>query len=120
MENLSPQIQNQIAQLQQVQQQAQAVTGQKVQVEMALNEANMTLEELEKIEDEPIIYQIIGNILVKSDKAKVKEKLSEQKETFELRLKTLERQEERIQKRFSQLQQQIREALGDTSPPVAQ
>ena len=120
MENISPQIQNQVAQLQQVQQQAQAISGQKVQVEMALNETNMALEEMDKLDENPVIYQRIGDLLVKSVKGDVKEKLSGQKETFELRLKTLERQEERIQKRFTQLQQQIREAIGGTSQVAAE
>ena len=120
MENLSPQVQNQIAQLQQVQQQAQAISGQKVQVEVALSETTMALEEIDKLDENPVIYQRVGDLLVKSEKAKVKDKLSEQKETFELRLKTLERQEERIQKRFTQLQQQVREALGGTAPAPAQ
>jgi len=45
-------------------------------------------------------------------KEEVKGDLSEKKETYDLRRKTLERQEERVQKKYQQLQQQLREALG--------
>lgn len=53
--------------------------------------------------------------MIKADKELVKEDLSEKKETYDLRLKTLERQEERVQKKYQQLQQQLREALGAVS-----
>ena len=38
--------------------------------------------------------------------------LEEKKDSFEVRLKSLSRQEERIQSRFNQLQEQIKQALG--------
>ncbi|MDY6964455.1 MAG: prefoldin subunit beta [Halobacteriota archaeon] len=111
MEQVSPQVQNQIAQLQQVQQQGQALAAQKSQVEMALREVELALEEIVKLGDESAIYRTVGGLFIKSDKNEVTEDLSDKKETFALRLKTLERQEERIQKRFQQLQQQIQAAL---------
>jgi len=46
---LPPQIQNQIAQLQQVQQQVQALTMQKSQIEAMQKESKMALEELERL-----------------------------------------------------------------------
>ncbi|MDY6930372.1 MAG: prefoldin subunit beta [Halobacteriota archaeon] len=112
MSEISPQVQNQLAQLQQVQQQAQALSAQKSQMEMALREVEMALEEIGKLDESSVMYRNIGELFVKSDKENVSTELSDKKETFELRLKTLERQEERIQKRFQQLQQQIREAIG--------
>jgi prefoldin beta subunit len=118
MEELTPQLQNQIAQLSQVQQQAQALATQKMQVEMVLREADMALEELENLEEEPVIYKTVGEILIRSKKNEVKTDLSEKKETYELRLKTIERQEERIQRRAQQLQQQVRQALSAQHIPA--
>ena len=45
---MPPQVQNQIAQIQQVQQQAQALAQQKNQLEIMLKESDMALEELGK------------------------------------------------------------------------
>ncbi|MDY6959758.1 MAG: prefoldin subunit beta, partial [Halobacteriota archaeon] len=95
MNEISPQVQNQLAQLQQVQQQAQALSAQKSQMEMVLKEVEMALEEIEKLEESSVMYRNIGELFIKSDKQEVSTDLSEKKETFELRLKTLERQEER-------------------------
>jgi len=45
--DLPPQIKNQLAQLQQIQQQAQAIAAQKNQVEINMKETDLALEELE-------------------------------------------------------------------------
>jgi len=84
-------------------------------MEMVLKEVEMALEEIGKLDETSIMYRNIGELFIKSDKNDVSSDLSDKKETFGLRLKTLERQEERIQKRFQQLQQQIREAIAGSS-----
>jgi prefoldin beta subunit len=114
---LPPQIQNQVAQLQQLQQQAQALAVQRSQLELSLNEANQTLAELEKLDEKAVIFKTVGTILVRSYKDQVKEELTEKKETFDVRLKSLQRQEERVQTRFQQLQQQLQKALGGGTVP---
>ncbi|MDI6903527.1 MAG: prefoldin subunit beta [Methanocellales archaeon] len=108
---LPPQIQHQLAQLQQIQQQAQAIFGQRTQVEMMLRETERALEELEKLDKNAVIYKAIGELLIKSEKSATQVELEEKKETLELRLKTLEKQEKRIQKRFQELQEQLRPLL---------
>jgi prefoldin beta subunit len=116
-QELPPQVQNQLMQLQQLQQQAQMIGSQKTQMTIELKEIDMALNELEKVEEETTIYRNIGGILVKSRKDDVVKELSEKKETLEVRIKTLERQEERIKKRFDELQEKIKEFFG---PPRAQ
>lgn len=111
---LPPQIQNQLAQLQQLQQQAQALSVQKTQLELALSEAKQTLEELDKLDSNALIFKSVGEVLIKSSKELVKAELTEKQETYNVRLKSLERQEERVQTRFQQLQQQLKKALGET------
>ncbi len=109
---IPPQVQNQLAQLQQLKVQIEAVGRQKMQVEATLRDTENALEELEKLDENSVIYKNIGELMIKASKEAVMEDLSERKETYDLRLKTLERQEERVQKRYQQLQQQLREALG--------
>jgi prefoldin beta subunit len=112
---LPPQIQNQLAQLQQVQQQAQALVAQKNQVEIMLKETEMALEELGKLNPDAIVYKSVGELLIKTERDETIESLKEKKDTLDLRLQTLTRQEERIQKRFTQLQEQLKQSLGTIS-----
>ncbi|RCV62805.1 prefoldin beta subunit [Methanophagales archaeon] len=117
---MPPQLQNQLAQLQQLKVQIEAAGRQKMQVEAMLQDSENALEELEKHDEKTAIYKNVGMLMIKTGKDEVKVELSEKKETYALRLKTLERQDERVQKRYQQLQQQLREALGaDTQPPGA-
>ncbi|HDJ38562.1 MAG: prefoldin subunit beta [Methanosarcinales archaeon] len=106
------QVQHQLAQLQQVQQQAQALATQKAQVTSSLNEIEMALGELEKLDSDAVIYKNVGQLLIKGERDSIEVELKEKKETMELRAKTLERQEERIRKRFQQLQEQLQSAIG--------
>ena len=115
--DLPPQIKNQLAQLQQIQQQAQAIAVQKNQVEISLKETDIALEELEKLDTDAVVYRAIGDLLIKTERDKTKESLKEKKDTLDLRLQTLARQEERAQKRFQQLQEQLKQAIGT---PTAQ
>jgi len=113
---IPPQVQNLLAQLQQLKVQLEALGRQKMQVEALLRDAEHALEELEKVGENPVLYKNVGELMIKAGKETVKEELAERKETYDLRLKTLERQEERAQKRYQQLQEQLREALGAVTP----
>ncbi len=108
-------VQNQLAQLQQLKLQLEAVGRQKIQVEALLRDTENALKELEKLGENSVIYRTVGELMIKADKSEVQRDLSEKKETYDLRLKTLERQEERVQKKYQQLQQQLQEALGAVS-----
>ncbi len=112
---LPPQIKNQLAQLQQIQQQAQAIAVQKNQVEITLKETELALEELEKLDADAVVYKAIGDLLIRTERDKTKEDLKEKKDTLDLRLQTLARQEERAQTRFQQLQEQLKQAIGAPS-----
>lgn len=109
---IPPQVQNQLAQLQQLKAQIEAVRGQKMQVEALLRDAENALEELRKLDKNSVVYRGVSELMIKADKGEVMEDLSEKRETYDLRSKTLERQEDRVQKKYQQLQQQLREALG--------
>jgi prefoldin beta subunit len=116
---IPPQVQNLLAQFQQLKAQMEALGRQKMQVEALLRDAENALEELEKVDENASIYKNIGELMIKASKDEVKEDLAEKKETYGLRQKTLERQEERGQKRYQQLQQQLQEALGGVTQPMS-
>ncbi len=116
---IPPQVQNLFAQLQQLKAQIEALGRQKMQVEALLRDTENALEELEKVDENSLIYKNVGELLIKASKETVNEDLAEKKETYDLRLKTLERQEERVQKRYQQLQEQLREALSAVTQPTS-
>lgn len=109
---LPPQVQNQIAQLQQIQQQIQALAMQKSQVEAMQKESKMALDELERLTDDAVVYRNVGELVIKTSKEESITKLKEREETLSLRLQSISRQEERLTSRFKQLQEQIQQALG--------
>jgi len=108
---LPPQIQNQIAQLQQIQQQIQALAMQKSQVEAMQKESKMALDELERLADDAVVYRNVGELVIKTSKEESITKLKDREETLSLRLQSISRQEERLTSRFKQLQEQIQQAL---------
>ena len=109
---LPPQIQNQIAQLQQLQQQIQGLAMQKSKIEAMQNESKMALDELAKLTEDAVVYRNVGELLIKTSKQESISKLKEREETLSLRLQSISRQEERLTSRFKQLQEQIQHALG--------
>jgi prefoldin beta subunit len=111
MDNIPPKVQNQIAQFQQLTQQIQMVTTQKIQLESQVRELEKTVQELEKVGDEAV-YRNVGSLLIQvKDKPALIAELKEQKETAEVRVKTLDRQDKHLRERHQTLQQQITQAL---------
>ncbi len=116
MNEMSPKLQNQIAQFQQLQQQLQAILSQKFQMEAQLREVENTLEELGKVAEDTPIYRNVGSLLIKaSEKESVVKDIEDSKETLEVRVKTLNRQEKQMRERYENLQEQLQKALGGSA-----
>lgn len=112
MNELSPKVQNQIAQFQQLQQQLQSVLNQKFQMDAQLKEMQRTTEELGKAPEDVVIYKSVGSLMIKAEnKESVLKEIEEDKETMEIRVKTLERQEKSLKDRYQVLQEQLNKAL---------
>ncbi|KUH33592.1 prefoldin subunit beta [Thermococcus celericrescens] len=116
MQNIPPQVQAMLGQLESYQQQLQLVIQQKQKVQLELTEAKKALEELEKVENGTTIYKTVGTLIVKTDKVKAVEELKEKVETLEVRLSALERQEKKLNEKLKELTAQIQSAL---RPPTA-
>jgi len=93
----------------------QSILAQKQQVEMEKNEVEQTLTELGKTADDAVIYKAVGSLLVKSEKAKVTEDLSERKSLLETRSTVIARQEERIRSQVKEAQTKLQEDLSPVS-----
>ena len=112
---LPPNVQERLLRLQQLQQTLQTIMAQKQQVEMEKNEVEQTLAELEKTAVDATIYKAIGSLLVKADKAKVTEDLTERKELLGTRSTVIARQEERIKSQVKEAQTKLQEDLSPVS-----
>lgn len=112
MNGISPQLQNQIAQYQQVQQQLQAVSSQKAQYDAQRREMARTLEELKASTGD--VYKSAGSLLIKvADKEALASELEESVETMEVRVNSLARQETTLQEKFKALSDSINAAMGN-------
>jgi len=117
MDNIPPKVQNQIAQFQQLTQQIQMVATQKMQLEAQVKELERTVQELEKTADDSAVFKNVGALLIQvKDRAGLVTELKDQKETAEVRVKTLDRQDKHLRERHQTLQQQITQALQGPTP----
>lgn len=109
--SIPPQVQEQLAELQQLQQTLQVVIAQKQQLELELSDTERALGELEKLTDKTVLYKSIGALLVKSNRQSVTKELIERKELLNTRVTVLAKQEERGRSKLKELQQSIQERL---------
>jgi len=120
VKELPPQVQNQLAQFQQLQQQLQVLATQRLQLEAKLRELTSTLQELEKVTADTPVYRSTGALLVRvEDRPSLQKELEEQKETLEIRVNTIKKQEKSLGERYEQLQAKLSEALEGTGPTAS-
>lgn len=97
-------VEQKIKRLQLYEQNVQGIAVQKQQFQNQLIEVDSALNELEKVDH---AYKIVGNIMVKSDKKELLKDLEQKKELLELRIKTLDKQENAVREKSKQLQQEV-------------
>ncbi|RLF12116.1 MAG: prefoldin subunit beta [Thermoprotei archaeon] len=113
-QELPPELQHKIMQLQESQERLRALILRRQQYEVELREVQRALEELEKLSPETPIYKSVGTLLFLADRDKTIAELQDKKETLELHIKTLERQENLARKQVEELRQKITQSLSST------
>ena len=93
-----------IMQLQLLEQNMQNFLMQKQQFQMQLSEVDTALENLK---DAKRSYRIIANIMVDANKEDLEKELKQKKEILELRIKSLEKQEDSIREKSKKLQKEV-------------
>jgi len=93
-----------IMQLQLLEQNIQNFLMQKQQFQVQLTEVDSALENLK---DAKKAYKIIANIMVDTDKVSLEAELKQKKEVLELRIKNLEKQEEKIREKSQKIQKEV-------------
>ena len=89
------------------QQQLQTVLIQKESLKLQVAEIDGALEELGKTQQKNA-FKIVGNIMVSKDVEELKRELQEMKEEAELRIRSLEKTEERITNKLKELQASVK------------
>ena len=116
-QQMPPWLQEQIAKMQQSQQNLQSILMQKQQVEMENAESDRALEELRKASDDDQVFKYAGSILIKSDKKSLIDELEEKKELSKTKSTVLTKQEERLKTSLQEQEQKIQEMLKNPNPP---
>jgi prefoldin beta subunit len=97
-----------IEELQNLEQNINSLIGQKQQIQAQQAEIENALSQLEGTEK---VYRIVGNIMVASDRVKVKKELDEKKEFIDLRIKTMDKQEEKLRAKAQELQKAVMDKI---------
>ena len=91
---------------QNLQQQLQMILMQKQNIQAQKSEVENALSEINKV-DEKDAYEVVGNIMVKKSKKELIESLEKKKEMFDLRLKTIEKQQSKLSEKATEIQEKI-------------
>jgi prefoldin beta subunit len=116
LSQLPPQVQERLLRLQQLQQTLQSVLGQKQQVELELAEINQASGELEKLQDDAVVYKATGSLMIKAERPKVLADLTERKDLLNTRAGILTKQEERLRAQVKDIQTKLQQDLGPVQP----
>ena len=96
---------NKIQELQLLEQSLQNTLMQKQAFQMELSETQAALGELKNSGDE--VFKIIGQLMIKSEKSKITDDLENKEKILNLRISTLEKQENSLTEKFEDLRKEI-------------
>ena len=118
---IPPLVQEQLARLQQTQQNFQSIMMQKQQLESEKLETEKALEELKKVSDDESVFKHAGTIMIKSNKKDLIDELEEQVELAKTKASLLVKQEERLKTTLKEQETKIQEIMKNpstnTNPP---
>lgn len=93
-----------INQLQNLEQNINTIIGQKQQFQSQQIEIENALSQVKKTDK---VFRIIGSIMVASSKDDVNKELNEKQDLVNLRLKTMEKQEEKLKNKANDIQKEV-------------
>jgi len=110
-QQIPPMVQEQLAKLQQTQQNLQMIMAQKQQLELEQLETEKALVELNKANDDDAVFKHAGTILIKSNKKDLIEELEEKKELAKTKSSLLAKQEEKLKTGLKEQETKIQEMI---------
>jgi prefoldin beta subunit len=108
---LSPQVQQQLQQLQALNQQLQATMQQRAQFEAMKAESEQALDALQSLADDAPVFRSVGALLVQDTKKAAQERLKDDAETLEIRVVRMQKQETTLKEQLTALQTKLQAAL---------
>ena len=96
---------NKIQEIQFLEQNLQNSILQKQAFQMELSETTSALKELDTSGGE--VFKIIGQLMLKTDKSKIKEELLNKEKILELRIKSIEKQETSLTEQLDKLREEV-------------
>jgi prefoldin beta subunit len=115
MADISNEMQEKVTKLSMIEQQMGSFISQKQAFQAQIMEIESALEEIEKTDK---AYKIVGNVMVASDKSALKIDLASKRETAELRLKSLEKQEEKLRQKAAELQEEVLNSIKEEKQKI--
>jgi len=92
---------NSIQEMQFLEQNLQNILMQKQAFQMEFAETQGSLKEIKEAKDD--VFKIVGQLMIKSDKAKLEEELTNKEKMVDLRIKSLEKQEAELSGKLTEL-----------------
>ncbi|MFH1325686.1 MAG: prefoldin subunit beta [archaeon] len=83
----------------------QNIAMQRQSFEAELSETQSALREIEKTKDD--VFKIIGQVMLKTDKEKIKGELQEKTKILEMRADSMNKQEELLSKKLDKLREEV-------------
>ncbi len=109
MEKEDKELEEKIKELQLFEQNLNTILFQKQAFQLEQNEVASALEELKESKGD--VFKIIGSVMIKTEKEKLKKELEEKQDLIELRLKNIEKQESVLKKRAEELRKSVLKRL---------
>ena len=106
---MEEEIQQQLIEFERSRNQLLNITAQKQQMQMQAGALEQSIDELQKTKEKRV-FKAVGNILIQADTTKVKKEIEEKKESMDLRIKALQKQEESLVNRMNKLKSEIEKA----------
>ena len=94
-----------INEIQILEQNLQNLFLQKQAFQMEISETMAAKREIENAGDD--VFKIVGQLMIKSDKSKIKEELSNREKLLNLRIKSLEKQEASFAEKIDSLKKEV-------------
>jgi prefoldin beta subunit len=92
-----------------LEQNLQNILFQKQAFELELDETNSALKEIEMAGDE--IFKIIGQLMIKTEKSKIKKELLEKQKILDVRIKSFEKQETYLREKIDGIREELTASL---------
>ena len=109
MAEMSKETEQKIEQLQLLEQNLRTFTLQRQQFQAQLLEIESALTEIEGSKE---TFKIIGGIMISAQKEDIKKDLAKKKEMLDLRIKSIEKQEEKIKEKATSTQKEVLKEMG--------